>query len=57
MNVTMQIAANQTGVYVHDTGHTYDLQGLDRIIEQLRVARRWYQKDRALRGLETKGAK
>lgn len=56
MNVTMQVTRAQTGVYVQEAGTTYDLDMLDRAIEQLRVARRWLVRDRALRGLETKGA-
>lgn len=56
MNVTLQIERTKTGVYVQDAGHTYELDDLDRIINQLRTARNWLVKDRALRGLETKGA-
>lgn len=39
MNVTMQIEQMRSGVYVHDTGHLYSVNDLDRIIAQLKTAR------------------
>ena len=56
MNVTMQITKTGTGVFVREDGAAYDLDMLDRAVEQLRVAQRWMVKDRAMCGLETKGA-
>lgn len=54
MNVTMQIervsGKNVSSVYVYDTGHDYDLPDLDRVIVQLRAARRWLAQEPGRRG-------
>lgn len=54
MNVTMQIEKLNSGVRVHDSGHVYNVNDLDRIIAQLKVARRWLTQDRVARGAEKK---
>lgn len=54
MEVTLKVEKSGTSVHVYDAGNYYDVNALDRIIEQLRVARRWLAKDRAMRGLESK---
>lgn len=47
MNVTMQIERSGLGVYLADTGHTYDVAELSRIIRQITTARNWLKAERA----------
>ncbi len=56
MNVTLETASNVTRVSVKQYEQYMTIEEIDRAVEQLRVARRWLVKDRAMRGLETKGA-